>query len=57
MNRYGFAGGNPVSLIELDCHVGGLPEEDLRELRKAGYTCVMGKGDRVPTQRACQQRR
>jgi hypothetical protein len=57
MNRYGFAGGNPVSLIELDGHVGGLPEEDLRELRKAGYTCVMGKGDRVPTQRACQQRR
>jgi hypothetical protein len=47
MNRYGFAGGNPVSFIELDGHIGGLPEEDLRELRKAGYTYVMGKG-RVP---------
>jgi RHS repeat-associated protein len=44
MNRYGFAGGNPVSLIELDGHIGGLPEEDLRELRKAGYTYVMDKG-------------
>jgi hypothetical protein len=44
MNRYGFAGGNPVSFIELDGHIGGLPEEDLRELRKAGYTYVMGKG-------------
>jgi RHS repeat-associated protein len=44
MNRYGFAGGNPVSFIELDGHIGGLPDEDLRELRKAGYTYVMGKG-------------
>jgi RHS repeat-associated protein len=44
MNRYGFAGGNPVSLIELDGHIGGLPDEDLRELRKAGYTYVMGRG-------------
>jgi RHS repeat-associated protein len=42
MNRYGFAGGNPVSFIELDGH--RLPDEDLRELRKAGYTYVMGRG-------------
>jgi hypothetical protein len=44
MNRYGFAGGNPISFIELDGHIGGLPDEDLRELRKAGYTYVMDKG-------------
>jgi RHS repeat-associated protein len=41
-NRYAFAGGNPISFIELDGH--RLPDEDLRELRKAGYTYVMGKG-------------
>jgi RHS repeat-associated protein len=42
MNRYGFAGGNPISFVELDGH--RLPDEDMRELRKAGYTYIMGKG-------------
>jgi RHS repeat-associated protein len=46
MNRYGFAGGNPISFIELDGH--RLPDEDLSELREAGYTWRNGSLVKLP---------